>query len=160
MTNHDYTRFDEYDDVEPDINDHRFRTPDDVREWVRQDLLISCKAYNEIWLLDSDGVYIGCYTSRSVVRIRNLAADPAQLLEATRVALAEVAHPHWLIFENREGSEGDPRPTKGDTRAFVALREAVAPSATLVDAVILGERRSWSLHELLAPGEPYSLRAL
>ena len=29
-------RFDEYDDVEPDINDHRFRTPDDVREWIRR----------------------------------------------------------------------------------------------------------------------------
>jgi hypothetical protein len=159
MTSHDYARFDEYDDVEPDINDHRFCTPDDVRDWVRQDSLISCKAYNEIWLLDSDGAYVGCYTSRSVVRIRDLAADPSRLLEATRLARAEVAHPHWLIFENREGSERNPSPTKGDTQAFVALREAVAPSATLVDAVIIGAHGSWSLHELLAPGEPYSLRA-
>ncbi len=85
--------FDEDDELEPDINDHRFRSPDDVREWVRRDFLMSCKAYNEVWLLDGDGAYVGCWASRSVVRVRDLAADPSRLLHATELALAEVAHP-------------------------------------------------------------------
>ncbi len=147
------------DELEPDINDHRFGSPHDVREWVRRDLLMSCKAYNEVWLLDGDGAYVGCWTSRSVVRVRDLAVDPSKLLAATRLALAEVAHPHWLVFENREGSDGNPRPTEADVQAFVRLREALGADATVVDAVILGERQLWSLHDVLAPGEPYALRA-
>ena len=85
----------------------------------RRDLLMSCKAYNEVWLLDGDGAYVGCWTSRSVVRVRDLAADPSNLLAATRLAIAEVAHPHWLVFENREGSDGNPRPTEADVQAFL-----------------------------------------
>ena len=159
MITHD-DEFDDFDDdeVEPDINDHRFRAPDDVREWARRDLLMSCKAYNEVWLLDGDGAYVGCWTSRSVVRVRDLAVDPSNLLAATRLALAEVAHPHWLVFENRDGSDGDPRPTDADVQALVKLREALGPDATVVDAVILGERQLWSLHDVLAPGKPYALR--
>ncbi len=167
MTTHDHARFDddsdydydEQDELEPDINDHRFRTPDDVRDWARRDFLMSCKSYNEVWILDGEGAYVGCYASRSVVRVHDLAADPSILLRATELALAEVAHAHWLVFENREGSESDPRPTEGDVEAFVTLREAVEPNATVVDAVILGEHgRMWSLHEMLAPGKPYALR--
>ena len=165
MRTYDDARFDEDDyssddELEPDINDHRFRTPDDVREWVRRDFLMSCKAYNEVWLLDGDGAYVGCWASRSVVRVRELAADPSRLLQATELALAEVAHPHWLVFENREGSDGDPRPTEGDVQAFVTLREALAPDATVVDCMILGEQGLWSLHDVLAPGKPYALRAI
>ncbi len=87
-----------------------------------------------------------------MVRLRDLAADPSKLLAATRLALAEVAHPHWLVFENREGSDGDPRPTEADVQAFLKLREALGADATVVDAVILGERQLWSLHDVLAPG--------
>ncbi len=151
--------FDEDDELEPDINDHRFLTPDDVREWMRRDFLMSCKAYNEVWLLDGNGAYVGCWTSRSVVKVRDLAADPSKLVHATKLALAEVAHPHWVVFENREGARGNPRPTEADVQAFVTLREVLAPDATVVDAVILGERRLWSLHEKLMPGQPYPLRA-
>ncbi len=169
MRTYDDARFDEDededeedyadDDLEPDINDHRFLTPDDVREWVRRDFLMSCKAYNEVWLLDGHGAYVGCWTSRSVVKVRDLAADPSKLLHATELARAEVEHPHWVVFENREGAHGNPRPTEADVQAFVTLGEVLAPDATVVDAVILGERRLWSLHEKLMPGQPYALRA-
>ena len=155
MTIHDDARFDDDDDVEPDISAHRFLTPGDVREWVRRDFLMSCKAYNEIWLLDGEGAYAGCYTSRSVVRVRELAADPSRLVDATQLARAEVGHPHWLVFENREGSDGDPRPTESDARAFEALRDALAPTASVLDVVILGEHGLWSLHDVLAPGQQY-----
>ena len=158
MTIHDYARFDEDDDVEPDISAHRFLTPGDVREWVRGDLLMSCKAYNEIWLLDGEGAYAGCYTSRAVVRVRELAADPSRLVEATKLAQGEVAHPYWLVFENREGSDGNPRPTESDAQAFEALRDALAPNASVLDVVILGEPGLWSLHEVLAPGRQYTFR--
>ena len=35
----EFDDFDDFDDdeVEPDINDHRFHAPDDVREWVRSE---------------------------------------------------------------------------------------------------------------------------
>ncbi len=42
-------------------------------------------------------------------------------------------------------------------QAFVRLREALAPDATVVDCMILGEQGLWSLHEVLAPGEPYAM---
>ena len=104
---------------------------------------MSCKAYNEVWLLDGDGAYVRVLDqSIGGASSRSRRSDPVEPA-APRLGspLPRSRTRHWLVFENREGSDGDPRPTEADVQALVKLREALGADATVVDAVILGERQ-------------------
>jgi hypothetical protein len=152
------------DDARPKIHDFRFTSPSTVMEWARRDRWVKSKTHAYIFHLNVDGKFC-CYSrAPSGESIFDWAEDAADLLRARRCGLASRGGcpPNWLIVETR--AQGSPNlevvPSEGDVEAFLEVREVVTEVGVhLVDDVIFDQtNRWWSLHEFIAPGQPYILR--
>jgi hypothetical protein len=147
------------DEADMDLKDWRFRTPADLVKWARGDLSMSCRAYTDIWHLDEHGQFQCCCFTHRPRSIHDWARDPAPLQKARESCAAiDGCAPNWVLFENREG-ERSGKPTRRDAEAFMAVREAMETVGVhlLDDLILHGSNGLSSLHDLVSPGQPYSL---
>ena len=144
----------------PDLEAHRFRSPDDVIEWARRDFTIPSKTFPEVFHLDGDGAYrcgFRAFTGNTIV---GWADQPHDLLRSRWEGVAQMGcADNWLILEPRGAGRAPVPPTEADAEAFAHVRKVLATVGVhLVDLVVFdGGFHAWSIHELELPGSPYAL---
>jgi len=144
----------------PDLEAHRFRSPDDVVEWARRDFTIPTKTFPEVFHLDVDGAYRCGYRASSLDTIGRWADDPHDLLRSRWEGMATMrCADNWLILEPRTLPSATVPPTEADAQAFAHVRKVLATvGVQLVDLVVFDSGfHAWSMHELEHPGRPYAL---
>jgi hypothetical protein len=145
----------------PSLVDEPFRSPADVLEHARRDHLIPWKTWPEVWHLDVHGRFHCYFRAFTGDRITGWAADPRPLFKSRAEGLASTdgCAPNWLIIETRY--IGDPTPTEADVQALFIVRDMLAKvGVNLIDDVVFDSTNQWwSLHDLVAPGAPYTLVA-
>jgi hypothetical protein len=144
----------------PRLEDHRFRSPDDVIEWARQDFAIPSKTFPEVFHVDVEGAYRCGYRASSLDTIGRWADNPHDLLRSRWEGMAKMCcASNWLIVEHRTLPGHTVPPSEADAEDFVHVRKILATvGVQLIDLVIFdGQFHAWSLHELESPGTPYLL---
>jgi hypothetical protein len=144
----------------PDLEAHRFRSPDDVFEWARRDFTIPSKTFPEVFHLDGQGAFRCGYRASSCDTIGRWADRPEDLLRSRWEGMATMrCADNWLILEPRTLVPCAVPPTEADAQAFVCVRKVLETVGVhLIDLVIFDSGfNGWSMHELEHPGQAYAL---